>query len=192
MCSHSSQPPEKSDRASDLLRLLSSNNQCWIYVGAQVFFFLHYKCTLFHSYLSITLSLSVFVVLHPVTFCFAGADCWRSRKFLFPQSLLFTVYQIKCSSDIRTCVIARKVISFDFVCVHVRVRACFKSYCTSLLNQGFVSSYIFMLHYLFPPTPTSHLNQGSAVLVPLHIANECISMQMLKKKKKGREFEYFA
>lgn len=44
---------------------------------------------------------------------------------------------------------------FFRLCVRARpcVRACFKSYCASLLNQGFVSSYIFMLHYLFSPPP---------------------------------------
>lgn len=67
-----------------------------------------------------------------------------------------------------------------------------------LLHQSTQSRFCIVIHFyaaLFippPPTPPSHLNQGSAVLVPLHIANECISMQILKKKKKGREFEYFA
>lgn len=41
-------------------------------------------------------------------------------------------------------------------------------------------TFLFCIIYFFP---LSLENQGSAVLVPLHIANECISMQILKKER---------
>lgn len=107
----------------------------------------------------------------------------KEQKVFFPLKVCCLLYIRSSTNQVFAHVLLPEKSFLLTLCACARVCVRVLSFIAPVYPIKVLYRHTFLCCIIYSPPPPPHLNQGSAVLVPLHIANECISMQILKKKK---------